>query len=362
MGRTQESEGLRPPTPASASSASRPTSADARESRSRSPASSAGVPHPLYRENNLQLNHIHFRLANSTLPDDVAAHLDGAVRARRGSPGLTTEQLNQIADRVNLLGGGCNESQVEGFLNDTVFPDPEMDPAYGPATGLMSTSGALMSQHLVPADPASPFSVSQPKPDRLYGYSGRQPNTRFTHAQLLGQTMLHPRIPDYATATMQGGGLRFPFFAIEIKAACGTGGNIWVAANQCAGASAACLNAVGRLNMLLQAYESTQRVDHWCYSLAVDNNIAQLYVSWKEDEMQFYLQQVGTFLLSSPEHFTEFRKQVRNILDWGKDTRLDEIRNALDIVLEHNSNTAAAKSRPAPSDDSTGRLARRRKL
>lgn len=72
----------------------------------------------------------------------------------------------------------------------------------------------------------------------------------FTEPQFLAQTMLHPRNPDYPTATSQG--LSFPFFAIEVKAAGGTQGNLWVATNQCAGASAACLNAVSQLNRALE--------------------------------------------------------------------------------------------------------------
>jgi hypothetical protein len=39
--------------------------------------------------------------------------------------------------------------------------------------------------------------------------------------------MLHPRNPDFPTATLQG--LRFTFLAIEFKAAGGMRGGFWVA-------------------------------------------------------------------------------------------------------------------------------------
>ncbi|KAF1960523.1 hypothetical protein CC80DRAFT_513381 [Byssothecium circinans] len=145
---------------------------------------------------------------------------------------------------------------------------------------------------------------------------------------------LHPQNAWFAEATTQG--LRFPFFAIEFKAAGGSRGDLWVATNQCAGASSACLNAVDRLNTLLQKTGSEQRVDNLSYSIAVDNSTAQLYISWKEANLNYYLQRVDAFLLSCPEHFREFRKQVRNILDWGKDTRLPQIKDALDIILDEN--------------------------
>ncbi|KAF2254788.1 hypothetical protein BU26DRAFT_379878, partial [Trematosphaeria pertusa] len=129
-------------------------------------------------------------------------------------------------------------------------------------------------------------------------------------------------------------GLRFPFFAIEFKAAGSTRGDLWVATNQCAGASSACLSAIDQLIASLREY--TQRVDNLCYCIAVDNNTAQLYISWREDDLNYYLQQAEAFLLWSPEHFRNFRKQVRNILDWGKDARLQQIRDALDIILTEN--------------------------
>lgn len=61
----------------------------------------------------------------------------------------------------------------------------------------------------------------------------------------------------------------FPFFAIEFKAAGGTRGDLWVATNQCAGTSSACLNAVERLNSLLPKYPGIQHVDNLSYSVAM---------------------------------------------------------------------------------------------
>jgi hypothetical protein len=89
------------------------------------------------------------------------------------------------------------------------------------------------------------------------------------------------------------------------------------------------------------------------YCIAVDNNIAKLYISWREDNLSYYLHQIDTFVLARPEEFKNFRKQVRNILDWGKDKRLSQIGDALDIILEKNRKSAssAVKSRPPPFDD-----------
>ena len=44
------------------------------------------------------------------------------------------------------------------------------------------------------------------------------------------------------------------------------------------------------------------------------------------------MQQVGEFLLSRPDHFTEVCKLVQNILDWGMNARLKQITDVLDAI------------------------------
>lgn len=62
----------------------------------------------------------------------------------------------------------------------------------------------------------------------------------------------------------------------------------------------------------------------------------------------------SVFLLQDPGHYLEFRKYVRNIVDWGKDRRLEEIRDSLDSLLEESRqrSSKAAKSRQPPSEGS----------
>ncbi|KAF4467543.1 hypothetical protein FALBO_5582 [Fusarium albosuccineum] len=63
------------------------------------------------------------------------------------------------------------------------------------------------------------------------------------------------------------------------------------------------------------------------------------------------------FLLQKPQDYIEFRKLVKNVIDWGKDKRLKEIRESLDTLLEESQKQAskAAKSRPPPTKDSTSK-------
>ena len=127
----------------------------------------------------------------------------------------------------------------------------------------------------------------------------------------------------------------YPFFVIEFK---GNGGDLWVAINQCLGGSASCVNIAERLNRQLKACKSSKvkPIDSTAFSIAMNGTEARLYVSWKHSDLDYYMQKVDSFLLQKPQDYIEFRKYVRNILDWGKDNRLKEIRESLDTLLEES--------------------------
>ena len=116
---------------------------------------------------------------------------------------------------------------------------------------------------------------------------------------------------------------------MELKAAAGTGGNLWDAANQCAGGATACLQAVHQLNTTLSAAGCQGSIPNLCYSLALDNNLGQLYVSWK-GSLTFHTQRIASFLLSDTQHFGHLCACVAAILEWGATTRLQDIRAAAD--------------------------------
>ncbi|KAI0873190.1 hypothetical protein GGS24DRAFT_517892 [Hypoxylon argillaceum] len=352
IGYTKETdEFLAPLTPLFTKSQSYPSS---------TASSSSSIRHRVYRQNNLQFNHIHVRRADALLPSIVSSSVNSTLHAKRDSPEPSAEETKVAMDWLETLAEGCDEGDVAAFLSRTIFPNPN-DRAYGATAGLISNAGAPILQHLVPIDHTSRYRVAQPKPDKLYGYPGIV-DRAFTEPQLLAQTMLDAQTPHYPGATPQG--LRFPFLSIEVKAAGGTRGDLWVATNQCAGASAACLNAIGQVNESLRDCQRLERVDNLCYTIAMDNNTAHLYVSWIGDDLNYYLQRVNVFLLLRPEDLNSFRMQIRNILDWGKSTRLNQIRDALDFIFHERRKNAreAAKSRSSPSVDSVTSIRKKRKL
>lgn len=73
-------------------------------------------------------------------------------------------------------------------------------------------------------------------------------------------------------------------------------------------------------------------------------------MSWKSNELDYCTRKVRSFALQQPEHYVQFRKYVRNIIDWGNDKRLKEIRRSLDDLFEEGrlKTAQAAKSRPPP--------------
>lgn len=195
-------------------------------------------------------------------------------------------------------------------------------------------------------------------PDILYGYNriGAFTEKQQTQFNSMGNEM---------TANSQN--LVYPFFVIEFKADGSSGaGGLWVATNQCLGGSTSCINIAERLNRQLRQCknEKITLIDSAVFSIAMNGTEARLYISWKHDEIKYYMRKINSFMLQEPKDFINFRKYVLNIIDWGKDERLKAIRNSLDSLLEETRKKASqqAMSRPSPSsDDSASRSSQKRK-
>lgn len=104
-----------------------------------------------------------------------------------------------------------------------------------------------------------------------------------------------------------------PFFTVEFKAPKPSGGNPWVAANQRVNASAENVKDMEKLIRIVMEYtdEDIARsiLDNLCYSLAVNNNIARLYLTWMDGtRSETYIQLLETFVLSSKDRIDELQK------------------------------------------------------
>ncbi|KAF2245255.1 hypothetical protein BU26DRAFT_522349 [Trematosphaeria pertusa] len=330
-----------PPTPNSYAGSFAPSiapSGDAGATPGSSRSSRALVEDPFYRDQNLAANGIYMRYRDEPFPEHIASVVDTA-RKKRDSPGPSPDDVYRDRALGALEMEGLDEPDVEDYFRDRVFPKA------GEENDLRRTYRQPMSRHAVPSSAKPKLRVSNPIPDMLYGY-------RRHHAFPDQQTQLISMGTEMnGTANTQG--LMYPFFVIEFK---GNGGDLWVATNQCLGGSASCVNIAERLNDQLRKCKSSkvQPVDSTVFSIAMNGEVARLYVSWKHNELDYYMQKVRSFLLQDPEHYIEFRKHVKNIIDWGRDKRLTEIRESLNTLLEAAGQSAseAAKARPPPRTSS----------
>ncbi len=295
------------------------------------------VEDPTYRDTNLKANNIHLRHPCDPIPDHIAA-LVAQVGRDRHSPSPSMGELKQDPTFFDLS-MGAPESQVEKHFYSRIFPDPKSSET------LSRSDRQPMSKHTVPnTDPK--YKVSTPVPDALYGY---RPQVAFAEHQ--------PQLRAMGNSEMAANNNRdlfYPFLVVEFKGdGPGSLGSLWVATNQCLGGSAACVNIAERLNRHLKQCnrDEVRPVNSAAFSFAIRGTEARLYVMWKHDHAAYYMQQVGTFVLDDPEHYLKFRKYTLNIMEWGREQRLKEIRDSLDVLAEEAKKRAEeVKNRPAPSD------------
>jgi hypothetical protein len=296
------------------------------------------VEDPSYRWMNLAANNIYMRSFYEEFPEDITRLVDH-IRKDRDSPGLSPDQLKQNTD-LERLEIGAGEPDVKEYFRAYIFPN------LGSSDSLQRTERNPMAKRAVP-DVGSKLKVSTPVPDMLYGYNriGAFPQHQCQLISMGNEMVANSQV------------LMYPFFVIEFKGdGPGVPGSLWVATNQCLGGSASCVNIAEGLNRQLRQCKSDeiQPIDSAAFSIAMSGTEARLYISWKHNELDYHMQKIKSFAFQEPEHYVEFRKYVRNIIDWGKDKRLEEIRKSLDSLLEENRKMASqlAKSRPPHSASS----------
>ncbi|KAH7161099.1 hypothetical protein EDB81DRAFT_839495 [Dactylonectria macrodidyma] len=271
------------------------------------------VAPPLYRLLNLASNNIFLRPSRDPLPDRVAELLI-LVRRSRDSAEITHDQVRQNQALENL-DGQVKEEAVAAFFQKFVLPATD-----GPGC-LQGDAKQPMVGCTVP-NTVTDFHVSRPIPDMLYGY-------RLEKAFPDQWVQLMPLVREVAANNLAHPSL-YPFFNIKFK---GETGSMWVATNQCLGASSSCVNIAEDLNTRLKQCGSNKVIDSTVFSLTTNGSEARLYVSWKHDEVNYYTTTIRRFLLQESDQYIELCNIIHNIIDWGCGKRLDEIRESMDILL-----------------------------
>ncbi|KAJ4265089.1 hypothetical protein NW762_005335 [Fusarium torreyae] len=203
----------------------------------------------------------------------------------------------------------ASEAEVEEFFRNNVAPRTSREDP------IRRSDRIIMNKTALP--PFQPqYKISNPVPDMLYGYN---------RSSAFGVDQRKQIADGGNVAVANSEGLLCPFFAIEFK---GDGPS--------SNASTACINISEQLIKQLSQCnrEEVKRLDSTSFSIAMNGTEARL-----------------TFILQRPNEFLEFRKYVRNIIDWGRDERLRTIKAALDALIEERLKVAS-KTRPPPIDKS----------
>ncbi|PHH89359.1 hypothetical protein CDD83_6205 [Cordyceps sp. RAO-2017] len=292
------------------------------------------VEDPFYRRRNLPLNGIHYREPYETMPSHIEV-LISYVRRDRDSPRPSLDELKRDKE-LQSLPSGAIESDIEQYFRTHVFPYPTK------LELLQRSDRVPMIRQTIPNKVSNAnLRVSNPVPDILYGYNSSMVLTGQQASEMDGPA--------------NHAGLVYPFFLVELEADGPSGcGSLWVATNQCLGASASCVNLAEALNRQLRHYDKVPQMENAVFSVAMSGSEARLYITWGDGE-DYFMQQVDCFLLQQPQQYLDFRNYVRNIIDWGREKRLGGVWDCLDILLDEDRiqmrrASEPMRARPPPSD------------
>lgn len=243
---------------------------------------------------------------------------------KRESPEPHPDQLLKSKGYTNIV-DGCTEEDVRHFFVKHIQQDCEESDRVK-----VSHDAPMRAEWRIGNENNESLPISIPKPDILYGYQAED-GFKYHRTQLasLGRSM-----------ASNGPGNILPFFVVELKSqGPGSRGSLWVAENQVLGGASSCVSMVSYLNDQLRATASSHgepvhQIDTATFSVAMSNTEARLYISWEKEKFHYYTQRYKSFALAEPEQYLEFRRYVRNIIDWGAHERLDSIRHALDDYIE----------------------------
>ncbi|KAJ8125629.1 hypothetical protein O1611_g8009 [Lasiodiplodia mahajangana] len=206
----------------------------------------------------------------------------------RNSPEISPDQVLCDTQLDDLEFEWLPEAAVESYFRTEFFPKPAIH------SSLQRSIKQMMLKHTVPSTPGSELRISNPAPSILYGYKlstlcpGKLVELAFMGNEIIANSER----------------LSYPFLVVEFKS---EDGKMWVATNQCIGGSASCVNVTERLNKQLRDLRSDKFINSTAFSIAMTGTEARLYISWKDDDLKYYVQKVDSFAMQNPDHYIEFR-------------------------------------------------------
>jgi hypothetical protein len=81
------------------------------------------------------------------------------------------------------------------------------------------------------------------------------------------------------------------------------------------------------------------------FNIVMSGTEARLHISWKHDAVSYHMARVEDFALHKPTDYLDFRKYVRNIIDWGRGERIKDIYNVLEFLDKASMEKSKASKR-----------------
>lgn len=316
------------------------TFASARSSSRRSVKSTACVIDPNYRD---CLRHRNIFIETEDPPSEFMLRARRIISRERASPEMdesTAQKLRETIRQVQNEGEDEMIHQLAPFIIPAIdiLPDQRLarnvNQLWYNAVPVTLNSKVLIS----------PLPLPKPKPDLAFGHSP----AAFNEEQL---TTIDLLVDDHVgrSYAIPDQKLRFPFFNVEFKSQA-KNGSLYVATNQVAGAGAIAMNA--NLELISRSFglESFDFDQPQFFSVTLDHKTACVNVHWiadraDEGQYSFHLEELSTYLLKDANGVRALRRAIKNILDYGSDTRLQHLCDALDayrnvIIAEREAATA----------------------
>ena len=255
-------------------------------------------------------------------PDQVTKLVHFILQLPRASPKLSNGQIEtmqrKIYDSAEDTGNGARIR-----LQSSLFPPSPGSKVVGLNDPLLNCNPFPLLDH-VPQ-------ISQPKPDLSYGYC----ETAFTSHQWYALT--HTQLAPYANPHPD---YFFPFFHVIFTSA-RNGRRHWVAQNENAGSAA---HSVISMEKLFEYARYKIRVptehevsDSFAFSCCIDEEYATLWIHWinkTQPTAQYLSRRVRFYDWNDPQAIQQFVTEVKNIVSWGQDHRLRQIRARVEDFLK----------------------------
>ena len=296
----------------------------------RSAKSVASVHDVDYRES---LRYRNIFVEREDAPRELIRRAQRITSRSRTSPEIddaTVEELKRTSRRVQ---DDAEDKIIKQLIPDIIpsmkrLPDQRLE---------MSSDQRWFNSVPIPLDSsilATPLPLSQPKPDLAFGYSA----AAFTRNQLgtidllindqFGQSYA---VPDSL--------VRFPFLQIEFKSQAKNGTH-YIATNQAAGAGAIALN--GDLDLMQRSFglHNFDYEEPRYFSVTIDHQFACVNIHWlrapteKGGKHSFHVEGLSQHLLRDAEGIRAVSRAIKNILEYGVDSRLRTLCGALDAYRE----------------------------